>query len=172
MNSRWTYPGRGGSTGTEAMKFILVTAPLRLKVRGFGSLRTCRRGFTLVEVLVAVAVLSIGLVAVVGSYSRSLDAMGTAVSAADATAALEEVIWLVKASPEKYLRQGEGHVQGYGGGLYWKVESRPEPQGVRRGDPLQHVWISVRWREGETWRSIGASTLLWSPTAPQEDATQ
>jgi general secretion pathway protein I len=157
-----TYPDReSGATGTP-----------RASARRLNLPRSCRSGFTLVEVLVAVAVLSIGLVAVVGSYNRSLSAMGTAVSAAEATAALEETMWLVKGDPEKYLREGEGPVGGRGGNLYWKVERRPQPQGLSLGDPLQHVWVGVRWREGGTWRSIGASTLVWSPTAPLEEASE
>jgi general secretion pathway protein I len=122
-----------------------------------------RRGFTLIEVLLAVAVLSLGLIAIVGSFGRSLDAMGSAVSAVEATAALEETLWRVKADPEAYLRKGEGSVDGYSDQVRWKVESRPEPHGMQRGDPLQHVWVSVGWNEGGSRRSVGASTLVWLP---------
>jgi general secretion pathway protein I len=124
------------------------------------------RGFTLIEVLLAVAVMSVGLVAVVGSFGSSLDAMGTAVSACHATAALEETIWKVKADPYGYLKRGEGEVGGYGGAMRWKVEERPLPRGIERGDPLLHVWVSVAWREEGRRRSIGASTLVWSPPLP------
>ena len=124
---------------------------------------SARRGFTLIEVLLAVAVLSLGLVAVVGSFGRSLDAMGTAVSAVEATGALEEMLWRVKADPETYLRQGAGSVEGYGDQVRWKIESRPDPHGMQRGDPLHHVWVSVDWSEGGSRRSVGASTLVWLP---------
>jgi general secretion pathway protein I len=125
---------------------------------------SAKRGFTLIEVLLAVAVLSLGLIAIVGSFGRSLDAMGSAVSAVEATAVLEETLWRVKADPETYLRQGEGSVEGFGDQVRWKVESRPDPFGMQLGDPLQHVWVSVGWDEGGSRRSVGASTLVWTPT--------
>jgi prepilin-type N-terminal cleavage/methylation domain-containing protein len=121
------------------------------------------RGFTLIEVLLAVAVMSVGLVAVVGSFGSSLDGLDTAVSASEATYALEETIWRVKADPYGYLKRGEGEVEGYSGAFRWKVEERRLPQGLERGDPLLHVWVSVEWRAEGGHRSIGASTLVWSP---------
>jgi prepilin-type N-terminal cleavage/methylation domain-containing protein len=121
-------------------------------------LRSCRRwsrcGFTLIEIMVTLAILSFGILAIYESFFISMDAFGYYANYLDVHWWLNEKIWEL----EDQLMVTEHLILGSESGAFntgsknftWTTSINPvdESKGVYRID------VSVYWREGKRERFI------------------
>lgn len=123
------------------------------------------RGFTLLEVLIAFAILAIALGAILQSFSQGLRTMSQAERYVQATLLAESKLAEVGAS----IPLEEGEYSGAGGeDTAWRVDIRPyEDDAARIGDleviRLYRVEVEVSWEGGVPARIV---TLRGSGAAP------
>ncbi len=116
-------------------------------------------GFTLVEVLVALAVVGVALAAIAGVFSQGLMGHETASGAEAALAVAEEQLTLAGAT----LRPGASSGT-FDGRFNWRVTVSPYA-GDKTADPpnslprLFQIAVSVAWQDGHHSRQIALSTL-------------
>src|SRR5262252_2226313 len=121
----------------------------------------CRSaGFTLVEVLVALAIVGLALGAVAATFGNSLTAHETAADAEAALAVAEEQLALAAALPRPGTANGN-----FAGRYAWRTTVAPYDDGEKSADPthslpvLYRVVVSVAWRDGRRSRQVALSTL-------------
>jgi general secretion pathway protein I len=126
------------------------------------------QGFTLLEILVSLAILSVSLATLLGIFSLSLsrarqneDEMGARTLAQALVAQADAVV-----NPQLGTRGGQA-----GGGYTWRLELTPyEPgSGIQTsGTALASVTASVSWQESAGTRSLTLHSLRTIPrsTAP------
>jgi prepilin-type N-terminal cleavage/methylation domain-containing protein len=124
-------------------------------------LRTGSKGFTLIEIMLAVLILSFGLVLVLRSFATALDGLKRSENVKVASYLLEEKMEDIK---EK-AREGGGVTEGYSSGevtistpreCKWSIEV--VPSGV--DENLNKVELVISWTEGKSKRSLFATTYL------------
>lgn len=121
------------------------------------------RGFTLVELLVSLAILAIALAALFGAISDSLDRVRRDRSDGAATALAQSL--LDRAGIELPLRSGEGEAGAY----RWTLTVRPYGDGDDAKawhTNAQLVRATVRWRDGALTRSRSLLALKLVPVPP------
>jgi general secretion pathway protein I len=126
-------------------------------------------GFTLIEVLVALAIVGLALAAVAGVFSTGLAAHATASDAEAALALAEERLALASASPHPGAGSGT-----FAGRFAWQtiVSSYADPGNKDADAPnslplLYRVAVSVAWHDGHRSREVALSTLRLA--APPKD---
>lgn len=116
------------------------------------------RGFTLIEIMLSVAVLSFGLVVVLGSFATALDCLKRSRETMKASYLLEEKMEeLVRAAKEEGgLAPGrsDGIFEGEYGGHGWAVSVNPDTDG------LAVLELTVSWTEGRKPRTLSAAVLV------------
>ncbi len=123
------------------------------------------RGFTLLEVLIAFAILAIALGAILQSFSQGLRTMSQAERYVQATLLAESKLAEVGAS----IPLEEGEYSGEGGEDYaWRVDIRPYEDDADRIDDLDvirlyRVEVEISWEGGVPARIV---TLRSSRAAP------
>lgn len=128
-------------------------------------------GFTLIEVLVALAIVGLALGAVAGVFSNGLAAHETAADAESALALAEERLALAGATAA--LRPGTDN------GIFaqrfaWQTTIAPYDEGndadrfsqPKNLPPLYRVAVSVAWRDGRRRRQLSLSTLRLGTAKP------
>ncbi|CCE06195.1 hypothetical protein BRAS3843_1640005 [Bradyrhizobium sp. STM 3843] len=127
------------------------------------SSRTDEAGFTLVEVIVALAMLSVGLSILFGMISSGLGRTGTAERTAEAASLAQSLL----ADVGTELAVGVGARSGeFPHGFRWQLIMRPYHQsreGAERRIELYLVSAQVGWDEGAGQRSFELSTLRLGP---------
>src|SRR5215469_17079 len=124
-------------------------------------------GFTLIEVLMALAIVGLALRAVAATFSNSLTAHETAADAEAALAVAEEQLALAAASPRPGSAAGN-----FAGRFAWRTTVAPYDDGDKTTDPthslpaLYRVAVSVAWRDGRRSREVALSTLRLGPAPP------
>ncbi|HEY1630516.1 MAG TPA: prepilin-type N-terminal cleavage/methylation domain-containing protein [Rhizomicrobium sp.] len=126
-------------------------------------LKTGDDGFTLLEVLVSLAILSVSLATLLGIFSLGLsrarqneDEMGARTLAQALIAQADAV-----ANPQLGARGGQA-----GGGYRWQLELKPYNQGTALqtgGTALASVTARVTWEESAGARSLTLSSLRTVP---------
>ena|ERR1700722_3381188 len=117
-------------------------------------------GFTLVEVLVALAVVGLALAAIAGVFSQGLMGHETASGAEAALAVAEEQLTLAAAT----LRPGASS-GAFDGRFNWRVTVSPYAEDKTAADlpnslpRLFQIAVSVAWQDGHHSRQIALSTL-------------
>ncbi|WP_316228462.1 prepilin-type N-terminal cleavage/methylation domain-containing protein [Bradyrhizobium sp. SZCCHNR1039] len=131
----------------------------------WASYRADEAGFTLVEVIVALAMLSVGLSVLFGMISSGLGRIGAAQRTAEAASLAQSL--LAKVGTELAVgadaRSGE-----FPHGFRWQLTMRPYHQsrdGTERRIELYLVLAQVDWDEGGDQRSFELSTLRLGPRA-------
>nr|WP_315731399.1 MULTISPECIES: prepilin-type N-terminal cleavage/methylation domain-containing protein [unclassified Bradyrhizobium] len=129
------------------------------------SKRRGEAGFSLVEVIVALAMLSVGLTVLLGMISNGLGRTGTAERTAEAVSLAQSLLAEVGAelAIKADLRAGE-----FPHGFRWHLTMRPyhpSREGGERGIELYQVSAQVDWDEGADQRSFELSTLRLGPRA-------
>ncbi|MGC2781271.1 MAG: type II secretion system protein [Bradyrhizobium sp.] len=124
-------------------------------------------GFTLVEVIVALAMLSIGLTLVMGLFSTGLSRTGMAERLAGAVSLAQSVMTQVGAVIPLRTEARDGtEANGY----QWHLAIQPygpAQGGDVRPVELYQVSVQVGWLEGQDPRSYALSTLRLGPKPPR-----
>jgi prepilin-type N-terminal cleavage/methylation domain-containing protein len=122
-------------------------------------------GFTLLEVVVALAIASFALVALFHAGSGGL-------AASDTAARIDEAVERAQSRLEVLARSG-GIIPGWmtgddGDGYRWEVQARPLGQRQGERPALYEVAVSISWRSGRHSRSVVLETrrLAAVPAAP------
>ncbi|WP_316181037.1 type II secretion system protein [Bradyrhizobium sp. SZCCHNRI1009] len=120
-------------------------------------------GFTLVEVLVALAMLSVGLALVMSLFSTGLSRTGMAERVAGAVALAQSLMAQVGNSiPLRTETRDGAEANGY----RWRLAMqpyRPAPNSDARPVELYQVSVEIGWLEGQDPRSYALSTLRLGP---------
>jgi general secretion pathway protein I len=128
-------------------------------------------GFTLIEVLVALAIVGLALAAVAGVFSNGLVGHETAAGAEEALALAEER--LASAGATASLRPGTA--KGVFAGRYaWQTTVAPYDEGadIKQLEPvkgvpsLYRVAVSVAWQDGRRSRQLSLTTLRLGAANP------
>lgn len=114
-------------------------------------------GFTLIEILIALAITAIGLTAVAAMFVANAHGTSYARHATEATVLAEDRLELMLVTPGTQLASGSDRVDSHGqivsvGGFArtWTV--------AWEGD-LARIGVTVSWREGESDRELTFRTL-------------
>ena len=129
-------------------------------------------GFTLIEVLVALAIVGLALGAVAAVFGNSLTAHATASDAETALALAEEHLALAGALPRPGRSSGD-----FAGRFAWQTTVAPFDDGVKdtgvkdtdmaKSRPrLYRIAVSVAWRDGHRSREVALSTLRLGAASP------
>ena len=125
------------------------------------SARSHAAGFTLIEVLVALAVIGLALGAFAGAFGNGLVGHRTASDAETALALAENQLALAGATPRIGSSSGD-----FAGGFAWRATvSSYKDEGAGSADAvaglprLYHIAVSVDWRDGRRRREVSLSTL-------------
>jgi general secretion pathway protein I len=126
------------------------------------------RGFTLIEVLVALAIVGLALGAIASVFSNGLTAHETVSDAEAALAVGEEQLALAAASLHPGASNGT-----YGGRFAWRATvapytdpADPSPDAPTTLPQLYRVAVSVAWQDGRHSRALSLSTLRLGAAAP------
>jgi general secretion pathway protein I len=131
-------------------------------------LRKGEAGFTLVEVIVALAILALGLSVLLGSISGSLRQTANATRMAEASALAQSL--LAGVGPDLQIKPEQRSGQ-FPNGYRWHLTMQPYG-GVREREewPVGAYQISteVEWEEGVGSRSYALTTLRLGPKAVRQ----
>jgi len=118
-------------------------------------------GFTLIEVLVALAIIGLALGALAGVFGQGLAGHETASEAEAALAVAEEQLALAAATPHPGAASGV-----FAGRYAWQTNVAPyQDAGDKNADaptdlpPLYRIAVSVAWHDGWRTREVSLSTL-------------
>jgi len=118
-----------------------------------------KQGFTLIEIMFAVVILSFGLVLVLRSFATTLEGMKRSENVKLASYLLEEKMEEVKekAKEEKGIVNGNafGEFEDYKD-YNWNLNVNPSSV----DEVLNEVKLEISWTEGKNQRSIFATTYL------------
>lgn len=122
----------------------------------FLSVNRGRKGFLLLEVLVSVAVIAIGLVYVIKSFSSSSRAIETATNFLNSISFVEEKLWEYEALPA--VNKGREHGTFARDKKYsWKSDIEGE-----KDIPINKIDLVIEWEERTRKQTITVSTYLWN----------
>ena len=120
------------------------------------------KGFTLLEVIVALAILGLSLAVLLGIFSQSLERSRAGTNEDGARVLAQS---LLAESAHAPAREGEGDAEG---GLHWKVRVAPygsDSDAQSWAEALETVSVVVSWREERRTRRFVLSTLRLAPKA-------
>jgi general secretion pathway protein I len=125
-------------------------------------------GFTLLEVLVALAIVGLALGAVASVFSLGLTAHATTSAAATALAVAEEQLTLAAATPHPGTTHGI-----FANNFAWQTTVGPyRDADAKIGDTspslprLYRIAVAVAWRDGRHARQVSLSTLRLAGPSP------
>ena len=135
-----------------------------------GGQRTDQAGFTLIEVLVALTILSISLAALLAVFLQGLDRARESSNEADARVLEQSLVAQAKVAANLSFGTSAGKING----LAWRTQVLPYGSAADRAawqsNPAQIV-ATVSWRGDGGRRSLSLSTLrlLPKPGAPDDE---
>lgn len=127
--------------------------------------RTGERGFTLIEVLVALTILSISMVVLLAIFGRGLIVTRQNATQADARDLAQSLLAQALAVPHPAF----GGTDGTSNGLHWHVEIAPYGSGddqLAWKQAAQQVNATVWWMNGNNKRALTLSSLRLNVVAP------
>lgn len=117
------------------------------------------RGFTLIEIMMAVAILSFGLVLVLQSFATALEGLKGARRVSAASSLLEEKMEELKEKAREENGMAEGPLSGEFDkeykGYKWDASVKPGPVAE-----LNELELTVSWTDGKTPRNLSAVTYV------------
>lgn len=124
----------------------------------FSTIARNKEGILLYEVLLALAILSFGLVAVLGSFNTSLRAVTTSENYFRATLLLEEKLWELEMDDGFSPGVSRGGFPGEHSKFRWQVEASPIEE---EGDMvLNEVKVTISWNERNKRRDMALTTWM------------
>lgn len=125
-------------------------------------------GFTLIEVLVALAIIGLALGAVAGVFGLGLTGHETASAAETALAVAEEQLTLAAETPHPGGTKGI-----FANRFAWQTTVAPYQDAKEKTEdvpsglpPLYRIAVKVAWSDGRHTREVSLSTLRLGSTAP------
>ena len=118
-------------------------------------------GFTLIEVLIALAVLAIGLVALLQLHVLSLRSSDRAARQGEALRLASDKLAEALAKPSPEPGAGAGGEEGPMAGMEWRVMVAPAAAAELNGAEapgLMRVTVEVVWADGPRERKVGLTT--------------
>jgi general secretion pathway protein I len=155
-----------GAAGVPQWRFRHVASAARRmlrQLRGLMNHRGHEAGFTLVEVIVALAMLSIGLTILLGLFSSSLWQSANAEKMAEAGSLAQSLMAEVGADLPIKSEERAGQ---YPSGYRWHLKMEPYGDAREREEwPVGVYMVSaeVEWGEGTQRRSYALTTLRLGP---------
>jgi len=124
-------------------------------------------GFTLIEVLIALTILSISLALLLAIFSQGLERAKESEHEATARTLARSLLTQAEAATSPAL----GSTSGRNGDLYWNVRIAPfgggDDRAAWQNDPAQ-IFATVSWRGYGRTRSISLTSLRLVPKAAAE----
>lgn len=115
-------------------------------------------GFILYEVMLAVAILGIGLVAVLSSFSSTLNAAGISRDYSKASSLLEQKIWEVEMAGAASPGITRGEFRDLSPDFNWEIEAIEDER--FSGEGLLVTIVRIKWGDKDRQREINAATLM------------
>jgi general secretion pathway protein I len=171
-DSQWTMAnaGTGQSAGSScrACNIVPIGRLLQRKLRRLTTVARDDAGFTLVEVIVALAVLSVGLSIILGQISGGLLRTANAERMAEAGSLAQSL--MAEVGTDLPIRAEERHGR-FPNGYRWHLKMHPYGDAKEREEwPIGLYVISteVEWNESMQQHSFGLTTLRVGPRVAQQ----
>ncbi len=119
-----------------------------------------KRGFTLLEVLVAVSVLGIAMVLIVSLFSGALGSVRVSRGYSDALLLAKEKMDEAFAQAADMDIEDGMKEEGSTGGLRWEMVYGVFDDGTETGPHLYNVKVSVMWKEGGKTKTLSLEGVL------------
>jgi len=126
-----------------------------LKLKG---LRSNKKGFLILEILVSVVIITVGLIYIIRSFSVSTRAIGTSRDYIKAISLLEEKLWeleeaggIAKGDDQNYFRDDRK--------FEWVLSA--ELEDTEEELPINRSALQVLWKERDKKQKISVITYLW-----------
>ncbi len=129
-------------------------------LRGFAGAGAA--GFTLIEVLVALTILSISLAVLLAIFTQGLDRAGESKNEADARALAQSLLAQAEIVPNPSMGTSTGHSNN----LMWNLRVAPygNPDDIAAWqESIAEITATVSWRGDRRTRAISISTLRLLP---------
>ncbi len=110
-------------------------------------------GFTLIEVLVALAILTSGIITIFYAFSTSIRMAGYINSYTQANICLQRQITRIRNEKKIIVGQQEGSIEGTK--FYWNSEITPTEEAS-----LKELSVRIHWKENKQTHQIDAITYL------------
>lgn len=126
-----------------------------------------QRGFTLIEVLLSVVILSIGIIGVSRPFLASLNSLDYLNRRSEVSRLLTQKYWELESESEKLgqlnQRAGKGDLVGSRDMYHYKMRATPVPP----GEGLHRLDFRVSWSQAGTHKTLDKEMFLYVP--PQEN---
>jgi general secretion pathway protein I len=120
--------------------------------------KTTSRGFTLLEVMIAISILAIAMVVILGLRNRAIDLNGYARGLTTASLLAESKMseWELKGFPDPGETTGDFGKDNPD--FNWRVTVTPTPF-----DDLRELKVTVTWKRGVRDETLDLTTYLFQP---------
>jgi general secretion pathway protein I len=123
-------------------------------------------GFTIIETLVALAILGVALVTLYGAGANALRATQHTAKVDQAILLAQSKLDEIQADNSSLPSQSKGTFAGTGIAWQLTAQSIPSNEGFRRSRVLQSVVLDVSWHDGINEQSISVETRHMGDAGP------
>lgn len=126
----------------------------------FSSIAKNEKGYLLFEVILSVAILSLGLVMLVRCFTTPLKAVKVSENHLKAALLLEEKMEELQTQSQSHSEAESGTFPDYSEKFKWRVETSRDVNASWDNDKLIEAKLTVFWQEGKKERSIHLTSLI------------
>ena len=126
----------------------------------FLSIAKNKKGYLLFEVMLAVAILSLGLVMLLRCFAGPLKALKVSENHLKAALLMEQKIEELQTRPQRHWQAETGTFPDYSGQFKWRVETSRGVNASWENEKLTEAKLTVFWKEGKKERSIHLTSLM------------
>jgi len=123
-------------------------------------MKTPARAFSLIELIISMAILSVGLVGAMRVFPVGLRASQRAEMSSRAAIAAQRVVESLKLEPWERVAEGETTAEEDGFEIITRV-SLPTLEHVVNPEQVKAIQVTVRWTQDGRPRELGVMTYLW-----------